>query len=438
MLNHTFTFNGHTSDEFGIKIERFRALSRPGRKYDAASVPGRNGILYKLQEAWEEILVSYEIFAGDQKNGETLAIWANMNPVTFNDMQYSEKTVQELTFFFPKVLGPVAPNIIAVNINGNETITFPVPMYGGTYDYISGTLIVTSAAYGEDLPEPVIYHLEPHSVITASGANSFGISSPPNATVQKMRIGRTETLSRQWTNIMEWLNSADGYAELYDTFDTDHYRKAVFVDSAEIQNSWNHYGRAVVSFHCRPERFLSGYKNVTIDMSDTVTIGTCTTLTYLVDSPSTMNIIATLVKNTQFRVVSTSGGFYQAVLADGRTGFISTSDATTTTGYEVYNPTNHIAKPVLRLSPLYSGTYSLRINTITMTITPGIYGLPDPVEVNCENEYFPVQRLNSETTLTDIDGNVSPKFLSLQPGYNWFVVGNGFSGISFDANFWEI
>lgn len=441
MRNNTFTFNGHSSDEFGIKIERFRPLNRPPRKYDAAAVSGRNGNIYKLQDAWEEILVSYEIFAGDQKNGETIAIFANMNPVTFSDIKYSGRTVQELRFFFPKVLY-VAPNIISVNINGNETITFPVPMYGGTYDYISGTLTVTSDRDGNDLEEPDVYHLEPHSVVTVSGANTFGIVSPATAKVEIMRIGNAQTLDRQWTNIMEWLHSADGYAELYDTFDADHYRKAVFVDSADIQNSWNHYGRAVVSFHCRPERFLLGYKGYNLDMSQTVQIGIVTSLVSVWDRPSYPAAeIKVLSEGTQFKILDSSGGFYHIVLSDGKTyGYVDQGDNfTVSNAYELFNPTNHIAKPTIWLSvDQYSGTYSLTINTITMTISPSLYGLPETLEIDCDNETFPIRRMNAQATFTDQNGNVSAKFLYLQAGFNWFVVGSGFTAVTLDANFWEI
>lgn len=130
---HSFTFNGHSSDEFGIRIERFPDLNRSERKYRSASVSGRNGNIYQMQNAWEEVVVSYQIFAGELQAGAAVS---------------------------------------------------------------------------------------------------------------------------DFTDIVEWLNSADDYAILSDTYDTTHYRLAVFVDEMEIESQWHTFGKATVRFRCRPERFL--------------------------------------------------------------------------------------------------------------------------------------------------------------------------------------
>lgn len=130
---HSFTFNGHSSDEFGIRIERFPDLNRSERKYRSASVSGRNGNIYQMQNAWEEVVVSYQIFAGELQAGAAVS---------------------------------------------------------------------------------------------------------------------------DFTDIVEWLNSADDYAVLSDTYDTTHYRMAVFVDEMEIESQWHTFGKATVRFRCRPERFI--------------------------------------------------------------------------------------------------------------------------------------------------------------------------------------
>lgn len=131
---NTLTFNGHTSDEFGIRIEKMPALNRPARKFRFASVPGRNGNIYEMEDAWEEIIVPYEIFAGGMNDGAAVA---------------------------------------------------------------------------------------------------------------------------SFTEIMEWLHSANGYAVLSDTYDLEHYRMAVFVDSADIESQWHTWGRTVINFRCRPEHYLT-------------------------------------------------------------------------------------------------------------------------------------------------------------------------------------
>ncbi len=76
----SFTFNGRTSTDFGIKVEKMPTLNRSARKFRVASVPGHNGNIYELQDAWEEIVQPYQIFAGDRSsnavtNFSTIAEW---------------------------------------------------------------------------------------------------------------------------------------------------------------------------------------------------------------------------------------------------------------------------------------------------------------------------------------------------------------------------
>ena len=132
-MRNTFSYNGHSSDEYGVYIEQRHNLSRSARKFQTASVAGRNGNIYRLENAWEEVMVSYDIYAGGKTKGD-----------------------DESAF----------------------------------------------------------------------------------------------------TDIFEWLNSADDYAVLSDTYDTGHYRLAVFVDATDVESQWLALGRATITFRCRPERFL--------------------------------------------------------------------------------------------------------------------------------------------------------------------------------------
>ena len=68
-MPNTFTYNGHSSNEFGIKIEKMPVLNRPSRKFQAVSVPGRNGNIYQIDDAWDEIIQPYAIYAGNQTDG---------------------------------------------------------------------------------------------------------------------------------------------------------------------------------------------------------------------------------------------------------------------------------------------------------------------------------------------------------------------------------
>ena len=148
MLNqnpNTFTFNGVSSADFGIRIERKPDLNRSGRKFKSASVSGRNGNIYQLQDAWEEVVVAYDIYAGGTEKGDA------------------------------------------------------IPAF---------------------------------------------------------------------TDIMEWLNSADGYAVLTDSYDPLHYRMAVFVDAVDIESQWHTIGQATIKFRCRPQRYLTTSGNILPKIDD--------------------------------------------------------------------------------------------------------------------------------------------------------------------------
>lgn len=146
-MRSTFTFNGHCCDEFGIYISKKPNINRSQRKFQSASVAGRNGNIYQFQDAWDEVVVTYDIFAGGYEQGD-------------------------------------AP--------------------------------------------------------------------------------------RDFTAIMEWLNSADDYAMLTDSYDEDHYRMAVFVDATNIEQKWYSTGQAQIKFRCKPQHYLVG-EVVAVEDGDTIT-----------------------------------------------------------------------------------------------------------------------------------------------------------------------
>lgn len=61
--------------------------------------------------------------------------------------------------------------------------------------------------------------------------------------------------------IANWLHSADDYAELSDSYDSDHFRLAYFIDEINIENHLNEFGTISIRFNCRPENFLNIGKN---------------------------------------------------------------------------------------------------------------------------------------------------------------------------------
>lgn len=59
-----------------------------------------------------------------------------------------------------------------------------------------------------------------------------------------------------FSKIVGWLHSASGYARLEDTYEPDFFRKAMYVETGSLQNIYDQGGAAVITFNCKPQRFL--------------------------------------------------------------------------------------------------------------------------------------------------------------------------------------
>ena len=74
MANGVITWNGVASDTLGIVVSKVPSLNRPQRKYNSYSVPGRNGDIVVMQDAYAEYEQEYEIFALDDAQVDARAI----------------------------------------------------------------------------------------------------------------------------------------------------------------------------------------------------------------------------------------------------------------------------------------------------------------------------------------------------------------------------
>lgn len=64
----------------------------------------------------------------------------------------------------------------------------------------------------------------------------------------------------------------DGWQKLSDSYDTDHFRLAYFKESWEVENRYTRLGKFDITFHCRPERFLTtGETPVAVTSGGTIT-----------------------------------------------------------------------------------------------------------------------------------------------------------------------
>ena len=69
--------------------------------------------------------------------------------------------------------------------------------------------------------------------------------------------GATEGLPTVARRVSEWLCSPTDYCVLSDSYDTSVFRNAILQDGYDIENSLNKWGKASITFSCKPQKFLT-------------------------------------------------------------------------------------------------------------------------------------------------------------------------------------
>lgn len=72
--------------------------------------------------------------------------------------------------------------------------------------------------------------------------------------------------------VAEWLESPVGYQRLEDSYEPDVFRLAFYAGGQDIESILNRFGRATITFNCKPQRFLrSGEATKTFNAAGTLT-----------------------------------------------------------------------------------------------------------------------------------------------------------------------
>ena len=64
-MRDSLTYAGVSSESLGLHIEYCPDFDRPTRKMERYNVPGRNGDIVVMQDAWENVLQAYRIWGGN-------------------------------------------------------------------------------------------------------------------------------------------------------------------------------------------------------------------------------------------------------------------------------------------------------------------------------------------------------------------------------------
>ena len=124
-MSGIITWNGVSSDTLGIYVEKAPSMNRPARKMDSYDVPGRNGSIIRMQDAWENVEQSYDIFAGSDARHTAPGYWRSIAGWLFSASGYAILSDDFEPGYYRKAYfeGPIDIENIMTQV-GRATITF--------------------------------------------------------------------------------------------------------------------------------------------------------------------------------------------------------------------------------------------------------------------------------------------------------------------------
>lgn len=126
MRRGIISWNGEHSDQYGIEVEKYPSFQKPQRKFDKYTVPGRNGDIIMMQDAWENVEQKYDIFAGSGEKHSVPDSFSCVADWLFSPDGYCElwDDFDPAHFRLAYVSGPVDVNSLSIGRVGRATVTF--------------------------------------------------------------------------------------------------------------------------------------------------------------------------------------------------------------------------------------------------------------------------------------------------------------------------
>ena len=101
-----FIFNAVSAESMGLRIERYPVISKPRRRMETISVPGRSGDLHIDDGSWEDITIRYECWWKNKssaystaRSAHEIAQWLYTAPVGARlEDTYDTQTFRRATF----------------------------------------------------------------------------------------------------------------------------------------------------------------------------------------------------------------------------------------------------------------------------------------------------------------------------------------------------
>jgi len=120
------SWNGERSDQYGIYVEKYPNFTKPLRKFDKYTVPGRNGDIIMMQDAWENVEQKYDIFAGSGEKHSVPDSFSSVADWLFSPNGYCElwDDFDPSHFRLAYVSDQLDVNSISIGRVARATVTF--------------------------------------------------------------------------------------------------------------------------------------------------------------------------------------------------------------------------------------------------------------------------------------------------------------------------
>ena len=171
-----FTYNGRSSADFGLHIEKKDVFSAPEYDAEFISVPGRSGDIINPNRRFANIKVTYTVFLA-RKNTTALASvlrdikgWLYSEPDRYHELTDS----YDAEYFRYGVISGSLDIEEQLNKVGCFTVTFNCKPY--KYSYAGQEVLVTGAKR-LSVTNPTAFESRPYIKLYGSGAVTLNISS---------------------------------------------------------------------------------------------------------------------------------------------------------------------------------------------------------------------------------------------------------------------
>lgn len=192
-MNH-FTFNGHSTSEFGLLVTGLATYGSPARRVEKISVPGRNGDVLLDEGTFDNYIARYEIGIIDnfKINAREIANWL-LSSRGYSDLTdtYNPETFRKASFY-----SNIDYVVTALSRSGSASIEFDCKPQ--RYFVANPTINVSASSSTQTITlahnaEPIITMAEAGTIIV-NGSTMVVNSAPITINCQTMQAYNGSTL----------------------------------------------------------------------------------------------------------------------------------------------------------------------------------------------------------------------------------------------------